>query len=271
MMELSVSVYINHSERPNQVIKNTALHLCNMIEEIVPGQTLGVQLIKGVWSVWLRSIRAKCYLAETIRDLEIGGVKISMHDTYPVSKPIPNEKVLFRDLPQYVSNNAILEFLNDQPGIHVKSGIIFFRLQDSESKLTPYCSGDRFVYVRGNMSQAIHSTALIEHNKCRVWHKSQETACAICRKTDHATTNTNRCDAFKEDYDAIIIRSPSHVMCNYYKCNLKVFDMRFQSVEHAYQWHFMKYIGMDEHAWEILDHGSHSKAISKIKDFLRTF
>ena len=103
------------------------------------------------------------------------------------------------------------------------------------------------------MSQAIHSTALIEHNKCRVWHKSQETACARCRITDHATTNTNRCDAFKEDHNAIIIRSPSHVMYNYYKCNLKVFDMRFQSVEHAYQWRFMKYIGMDQHALEILD------------------
>ena len=82
------------------------------------------------------------------------------HDTYPVSKPIPNEKVLFRDLPQYVSNNAILEFLNDQPGIHVKSGIIFSRLRDSENKLTPYCSGDRFVYVRGNMSQAIQSSTI---------------------------------------------------------------------------------------------------------------
>ena len=66
-------------------------------------------------------------------------------------------------------------------------------------------------------------------------------------------TTTNRCDAFKEDPNAIIIRSPSHVMCNYYKCNLKVFDMRFQSVEYAYQWRFMKCIGMDEHALEILD------------------
>ena len=42
-------------------------------------------------------------------------------------------------------------------------------------------------------------------------------------------------------------------MCNYYKCNLKVFDMRFQSAEHAYHWRFMKYLGMDEHALEILD------------------
>ena len=129
-----MSVYINHSKLPNQVIKNTALHICNMIEKIVPGQTLGGKVIRGVWSVWLRSIRAKCYLSETIRDPGIGGVKLSMHDTYPISKPIPNEKVLFRDLPQHVSNNGILEFLNDQPGILVKSGVIFSRLRDSDNK-----------------------------------------------------------------------------------------------------------------------------------------
>ena len=109
------------------------------------------------------------------------------------------------------------------------------------------------MYVRGNVLQALNSTGHIEHHKCRDWHKDQERACARCRKTDHATTNTAMCDAFKEDPDEIIIRSPSHVMCIYYKCNLKVFDMRFQSAEHAYHWLFMKYLGIDEHALEILD------------------
>ena len=43
-------------------------------------------------------------------DLKIGGAKVSMY--YPISKLIPNEKVLFRDISQYVSISAILEFLN---------------------------------------------------------------------------------------------------------------------------------------------------------------
>ena len=120
-----------------------------------------------------------------------------------------------------------MEFLNDQPGIHVKSGIIFSRLRDCDNKLTSYCSGDQFVYVRGNVSQAPDSTALFEHHKCRVWHKAQERACARCRKMDHIIFNTALCDVFKEDFDEIIIISPSHVMCSYYKCNFKVFDMRF--------------------------------------------
>ena len=259
MMELSVSVYINHSELPNHIGKNTALHLCHMIESIVPGQTMGAQFVKGVWSVWLRSIRAKCYLAGKIRDLEIDGIKVSIHDTYPSSKPIPNEKIVLRDLPPDVSDNAIRGFLKDQPGISVKSGVMFSRIRNNENKL-PFCSGDRFVYARGNIANAIHTTALIEQNKCRVWHKTQETACAGCRKTDHTTTNTESCDAFREDPDAILIRSPSNVMCNYYKCYIKAYGIKFPTSEHAYQWRFMKYLGHHEFALEILNARTPSEA-----------
>ena len=41
---------------------------------------------------------------------------------------------------------------------------------------------------------------------------------------------------------------------------LKCFNMEFRSAEHAYQWHFMKYIRMDEHALEILDAETPAKA-----------
>ena len=47
------------------------LRLCRMTYNIVPGQTQGPQLVKRIWSIWLKSKRAKCYLAETIRDLDI--------------------------------------------------------------------------------------------------------------------------------------------------------------------------------------------------------
>ena len=82
---------------------------------------------------------------------------------------------MLRDLPPDVSDNAILEFLKDQPGISVKSGVMFSRIRDNENKLTPFCTGDRFVYARGNITNAIHTTALIDQNKCRVWNKTQET------------------------------------------------------------------------------------------------
>ena len=168
-------------------------------------------------------------------------------DTH-VKKSIPNEKIVFKDLPQDVSNNAILEFPKDQPGIHVKSGVIFSRIRDGDNILTPFCTGDRFVYVSGNYSHALHSTTIIDHNKCPVWHKAQEMSFTRCRRTDHATNNTERCDAFNEDSDKMLIRSPSYMMCNYYKCNMKVFDKVFQSSVLAYQWRFMKHLGLEDFA-----------------------
>ena len=120
-----------------------------MLDKIVPGQTQEAQFVKGIWSIWLKSKRAECYLAETIRDVDIDGAKVTLHDIYPSTKPIPNENIVLKDLPQDVNNNAIPEFLKDQPGIHVKSGVIFSRIRDGDSILTPFCTGDRYVYVRG--------------------------------------------------------------------------------------------------------------------------
>ena len=48
------------------------------------------------------------------------------------------------------------------------------------------------------------------------------------------------------------IRSPNCIYSNYYICKIGVFDMDFLSSEHAYQWHFAKYVGMNELANEIL-------------------
>ena len=90
-------------------------------------------------------------------------------------------------------------------------------IRDSENKLTPICTGDRFVYARGNISNDMYSTTIINRNKCRVWHNTQETACARCRMIYYTTTYTEHCDALREDPDVILIRYPSYVMCNYYK------------------------------------------------------
>ena len=60
-------------------------------------------------------------------------------------------------------------------------------------------------------------------------------------------------DAFNEDSDKILIRSPSYVMCNYYKCNIKVFDKVFQSSEQAYQWRFVNHLGLEDFAQEIMN------------------
>ena len=177
--------------------------------------------------------------------------KIDVHDIYPISTSIPNKKIEFKDIPLSVNGKEILEFLNDQPGIVVKSGVIASRIRDNENKLTPFYTGDRFVYVKGLFSPALHNIELIDHNKCRIWHKSQGVACMRCRQIDHKTTNTSKCNAEKQNI--VTIRSPKHALCNYYMYPLNVFNNNFLSAEHAYQWRCMTYIGMEEHAFEIID------------------
>ena len=58
----------------------------------------------------------------------------------------------------------------------------------------------------------------------------------------------------------ILIRFFSYVMCNYYKCNINVFDKVFQSSEQAYQWRFVNYLGLENFAQEIMNASTTNEA-----------
>ena len=130
--------------------------------------------------------------------------------------------------------------------------MITARFRDQTNKLTPYFTGDRFVFVKGKMTKALHHSALINYAKCRIWHKSQEVACRRCRHIEHLSTNLKQCNAYMEDQDIVTIRSPNCVISNYFSTHIKVFDQAFRSSEHAYQWRFLKYIGLDDLAENVL-------------------
>ena len=142
----------------------------------------------------------------------------------------------------------------------MKSGVIWAQIRDENNRLTHLDSGDRFVFVKGMFSPALPVTALLDFNRARIWHKSQEKACLRCRQIDHTTIQTSMCSAYTSESDTVTIRSPKNVLCNYYMCNIKVYNMEFRSAEYAYQWRFMKYIKMDYHALEILDAETPAKA-----------
>ena len=55
-----------------------------------------------------------------IKAIDINGRTVDVHDIYPTSKCIPNEKVVFKDIPFSVNDKEIIKFLNDQPGDHSK-------------------------------------------------------------------------------------------------------------------------------------------------------
>ena len=259
-MNTIVPIYLKNSDLPNQTGKNTRLDICQIVNQHVPDHAIGAQLVLGVWSLWLKNIRARDYMINKVKNIEVYGRSIDIHDIYPTAKSIPNEKIVLKDIPLSVKDSEILEFLNDQPGIMVKSGVIAARIRDSNNKLTPFYSGDRFVYVNGLFSPTLHNIGLIDHNKCRVWHQSHERACLRCRKTDHITTDTEKCGAYTDEGNIISIRSPRNVFSNYYLYPMKVFGHEFLSAEHAYQWRFMMYIGNYGYAQEVLDADTPSKA-----------
>ena len=183
-----------------------------------------------------------------VKFLKINNFVIELHNTYPTAKNIPDEKIVFKDLPMCLSDKDILDFIGVQPGLIAKSGVIPGRLRDSVGRLTPFFSGERLVYVKGKFSQALHNTTN-----------------AICgirpKKTDHTTTQTEKCKAFLCDEKVITIKSPTFVLCNYFPCRVRIYDNEFSSSERAYQWRFLKYIGMDDLAQEVLE--SHSAVEAK--------
>ena len=159
-----------------------------------------------------------------------------------------------------LKDECILQYLNNQEGMTVKTGVIAGRLRDKNNNLTQYLSGDRIVYVKGNFSPVLHTVATINNNKCKIWHQSQKLACQRCRCLGHHTSEMDKCDAYVEDPDVITIRSPQYVLCNYYPSHLKVFKTEFSSSEHVYQWRFLKHIGEDNMAQEVLESSSPAEA-----------
>ena len=242
-------MYIVHHELPDTK-RYTELDMCQLIDEIVPNQTVASLLFKDVWTIWLKSQDAHRKLVD-LKSIVVGNVRVELHADYPLQKPIPNEKLTFRDLPFWISNDEILDYL-EHFGIVAKTGVISARLRDGQNKLTKFYSGDRFIYVKGNMSQTLHSTALINYCTCRVFHKSQDVGCSRCRRTGHTALEIDTCPAYVVESDIVAIRSPKHVLSNFYTCTVKMFNQEFTSSEQAYQWRFAKYVELDDIAAEIM-------------------
>ena len=163
-------------------------------------------------------------------------------------------------MPLSENDDEILSFLQKQPGIHIRSNVIHARVRDNDNKLTRFFNGDRFIYVKGKFTPALHPIANINNNRCRVWHKSQDNACERCRDTTHRTHDTVKCNGYDDNRNAITIKSPKFPMCNYFPCTVKVYGKIFSNSEAAYQWRFLTYIGMYDLADEVLNSVSAAEA-----------
>ena len=253
MAEHSTStVYVKHMDLPDIDIRHLPLILCDAANELVRDHVHGALLSNGIWTILLKSHGAKQFLTD--KYLLVRNRKISIYGEYPIiNRRPPTERVLFKDLPFHVSDDDILDYLYRFPDITVHSkNIIPARIRNEKNELTPYLSGDRFLYVRGDIKRVLPSVISINNIKCRVFHRSQELACGRCRCMGHSSSNTEACDAHFDDPNVITIRSPKNVLCNFYQCDVHVFDQNFRSSEQSYQWKFCQYIGREDLANEIL-------------------
>ena len=260
-----VPIYFRHADLGNTKGKITNLDLCTTCETHVAGQVLGAQWTNGIWSLWLKTEKARAYLVDKLKTIIIYNQNVEIHGDYPMSKPVPNEKITFKDIPIDVSDKDIMDYLKSHNGIVIKSGVIHGRIRDDKNNvLTQFLSGDRFVFVKGNFSPVLPSSANLNSNRCRIWHISQKHACMRCRHTSHTTAETEKCEAFTaNDQGVVIIKSPKYPMCNYYPSRIKMHGIDFPSSEHVYQWRFLKYIGQHDLAEEALKAPSPAEAKSE--------
>ena len=215
---------------------------------------LGAQWTNGIWSVWLKNDIAQSFLINTAKTLNVYKHKVEIHRDYPTSKPPPNEKIIFKDIPIDVSDEDIINYLRNHPGIVLKTDVIHGRIRDEKNNiLTQFLSGDRFVYVKGNFSPVLHSHANLNSSKCRILHTSQKNACMRCRHRNHLTTDIEHCEAYSNDLNVLIVKSPKYPMSNCFPCRMKMHNIDFPSSEHAYQWRFLQYIDKSDLAEEVLN------------------
>ena len=267
-------IFVKSTDLPELDERHLALLLCEEMASMVSGDICGAQLIKGIWSIWIKTHEARATLIDQVKVITIRRHRIQLHNDYPiVSKHVPGEKVLFKDLPFDVSDRDIIDYVYSSSDVQIKTkSVLRARIRDISGDLTPFYSGDRFIYIRGGCRRVLPSFADIGSHRCRIFHSSQKQACRRCLNVGHGMHDHDKCMAYYEHENMITIRSPNNVLCNYYSCPVKIYNCTFQSSEHAYQWRFCTYIHREDLAEEILGAPSPAKAkeiASRVPNHLR--
>ena len=244
-------LYIQNIDLASLSGKYMPFKICSAADSIVEGQISGSFLIDNVWHIYTKNNAARNDLLKHGM-FEIDQQKVELYDVHPaISNSCPSEKIVFRNVPPSIHNNTLLQFLDDQPGVIIKSKVVSGKIRNERNELTNYYSGERIVYVKGDFSPVLPMYTDIGTHKIRVWHSAQYDACKRCRHIDHGYLETDKCNAYLHDDDVIAFRSPNYVLCNFYEAKFFVYNSYFTSVEQAYQWRKMKHIGQEAYALEI--------------------
>ena len=235
-------IYIKHSDLQN-LNGDFAAEICAAAEHIDMGCVVGVQRNRGLWLLFIRSDGARLRVLNN--DLKIQNKVITTHGCNPYemnqmkfSDSIRTEKITFKDIPlSDIDGTKMIErYIVDHPQLAVMSDVCYSRIKIN-NKLTPFRSGDRFVYVKADFSPALPENTQIGCYNVRISHRSQEPHCRRCDGSSHRTDDIQKCPNYQPDDGKIVaFREDWDIFSNFFMCKVKVFGRIFKSAEHAYQW-----------------------------------
>lgn len=243
--------------------------ICKAIGKIIGDTNVdGVQQVRSLFRVYVKTkeARARLLLREA---LPVMGKVVPLYDTNPFlagqnSPDDVREKIIIRDLPLSVSNEEILKLLNEKK-VGYFGGIKYGKFRNRSNELTDFRNGDRFIYAKGPVVPVLPRHEIINGMKVRIFHDGQfKPHCAICKTPDHQLGDQN-CPVNNQGLEIIPFRSQNSVYSNFYKCDIELYGVQFDSSEKAYQWKKAKCAGLDETADRILNaaHAGKAKEISK--------
>ena len=151
MLLLLLLLYLKHSAlSANRNDRNVAYKLCCAANQLAPGEILGVQQIRGLWKIYVRSQEAVTGMISHYLVFDSRRIELFKDDPF-LTGSIPSESIIFRDLPLTFDNKHIITHLKaNYPEIYLRSNIITGKVRNSNNELTDYLNGDRYIYARAS-------------------------------------------------------------------------------------------------------------------------
>ena len=238
---------------------NIPLHLCNAINRIAPESAICAQRMGAYWHLFATDDESRDAIL-TAGGLSVANTLITVYDTLPIVRQIPNERIVFKNVPFDVNNDVLKNFLKQHHQIVLKSDIMLVKIRDG-NELTSFYNGDRFAYVRGQFDPPLPKNCNHNGMRFRIWHRSQDPAeCARCKAKTHSTNQTNLCADFRSEIaqDMTAFFSRNDPLSNFWKSPFPIIGLpddidTVNCAEQAYQYMKCKTLNCNELAKQILD------------------
>ena len=219
-----------------------------------PGEVKMAQQLKGLWKIYVRTEDARRSLLKS--GVRYNNTNVPLFDYDPFSRrSTPSEKIVIRDLPMEVDDDAILQYFSEHhPHVHVRSKIMAANILDPNNKPTAFLNGDRYLYAESGFDPVLPKEDMIADTQCRIWHPSQELKCKRCFDHGHRAHEVKQCPAYVESQDNTrIFWKDSDVLSNFYKCSVFLFNRSFTSSEQCYHWAKLSYLDLHDLAEEVMN------------------